>query len=317
VNKVSRLSVKRIEDAFTKIDPVFLNTPQYINESLSRLLGVNLILKIETVNPIRSFKGRGSDWLVSSVDPKTTLICASAGNFGQAMAYSCRKRNCKLIVYARETANPFKVARMRSFGATVILHGNDFDAAKLEAKRVAREEGIRCIEDSQDIETVEGAGTIGLELLKFPQKIDTLLLPLGNGAMFNGISCIFKANSLQTKIIAVQAAGASAMVDSWKSGKIVTHKTTHTIADGIAVRIPVPQALEDMKGLIDDAFLVTEESIHSAMKLLHVHAGVIVEPSGAVGVAAILEHGEKLKGKTVATIICGSNLTEEQIGLWL
>ncbi len=317
MNKITRLSVKRIEEAFTKIDPVFLNTPQYINESLSKLLGVNLVLKIETINPIRSFKGRGSDWLVSSVESETSLICASAGNFGQAMASSCRKRNCNLIVYASETASPFKVERMRSFGANVILYGSDFDAAKLEAKRVGIEKGIRFIEDSQDIETVEGAGTIGLELLKFPRPIEALLVPLGNGAMFNGISCMYKAKSPQTKIIAVQAAGASAMVDSWKSGKVITHKTTNTIADGIAVRIPVLQALEDMKGLIDDAFLVKEESIHSAMKLLHSHAGIIVEPSGAVGVAALLEQGEKLKGKTVGTIICGSNLTEEQIDTWL
>ena len=135
--------------------------------------------------------------------------------------------------------------------------------------------------------------------------------------MINGISCIYKAHNPQTKIIAVQAAGASAMVESWKSGKVVSHKTVNTIADGIAVRIPVPQALEDMKGLVDDAILVTEESIFKAMKLLHAHAGIIVEPSGAVGVASLLEQSEKLKGKTVATIICGSNLTEEQIDSWL
>ena len=317
MNKNSRLSSKRIEEAFTRIDPIFLNTPQYINESLSSLLGVNLVLKIETLNPIRSFKGRGSDWLISKVDSGASIICASAGNYGQAMAFACRKRNCKLTVYASEKANPFKVERMKSLGATVILHGEDFDAAKLEASRVARENGIRFIEDSQDIETVEGAGTIGLELLKFQQHIDALLVPLGNGAMINGISCIYKAHNPQTKIIAVQAAGASAMVESWKSGKVVSHKTVNTIADGIAVRIPVPQALEDMKGLVDDAILVTEESIFKAMKLLHAHAGIIVEPSGAVGVASLLEQSEKLKGKTVATIICGSNLTEEQIDSWL
>lgn len=317
MNSKSRLSVKRIEEAFSQIDAVFLNSPQYINEPLGALAGVNLVLKIETLNPIRSFKGRGADWLLENVESGTSLICASAGNFGQAMAYACRKANCKLTVYASVKANPFKVERMRSFGVTVILFGEDFDAAKLEAKRFAKEKSIRFVEDSQDIETVEGAGTIALELLQFFLPIDTLLVPLGNGAMINGISCMYKARSPQTKIIAVQAEGASAMVESWKSGALVTHPSVNTIADGIAVRIPVQQALDDMKGLVDDAILVKEESILKAIKLLHVHAGIVVEPSGAVGVAALLEYPEKFNGQTVGTIICGSNLTDEQINNWL
>lgn len=317
MNQKSRLSVKRIEEAFSQIDAVFLNSPQYINEPLSALVGVNLVLKIETLNPIRSFKGRGADWLLANVESGTSLICASAGNFGQAMAYACRKANCKLIVYASVNANPFKVERMRSFGATVILFGDDFDAAKLEAKRVAKEKSIRFVEDSQDIETVEGAGTIAMELLQFAQPIHTLLVPLGNGAMINGISCVYKALSPQTKIIAIQAEGASAMVESWKSGVLITHPSVNTIADGIAVRIPVQQALDDMKGLVDDAILVKEESILKAIKLLHVHAGIVVEPSGAVGIATLIEQPDKFKGQTVGTIICGSNLTDEQINNWL
>lgn len=317
MNRVNRLTAARIEGAFTQIDPVFLNTPQYINDPLSSLFDVNLVLKIETLNPIRSFKGRGAEWLVSKVDSGTSLICASAGNFGQAMAFACRKRNIKLTVFASQKASTFKIERMRSYGATVILYGEDFDAAKLEAKNVAKEQSIRYIEDSLDIETVEGAGTIGLELLRFPQTIDVLLVALGNGAMINGISCIYKKYSPETKIIAVQAEGASAMVESWHSGTLISHEVVNTIADGIAVRIPVPQALEDMKGLVDDAILVKEESIYTAMKLLHAHAGIVVEPSGAVGIAALLEHTEKFKGKTVATIICGSNLTDEQIEEWL
>ncbi len=317
MNQKSRLSVKRIEESITKIDDVFLNSPQYINEPLSAIMGVNLILKIETLNPIRSFKGRGADWLLATLESGSTLICASAGNFGQAMAYACRKRNCNLTVYASVKANPFKVERMRSFGANVILFGEDFDAAKLEAKRSASEQKIRFVEDSQDIETVEGAGTIGLELLQFSQNIDALLVPLGNGAMINGISCVYKARSPKTKIIAIQAEGASAMVESWKIGTLITHQSVNTIADGIAVRIPVQQALDDMTGLVDDAILVKEDSILKAMKLLHLHAGFVVEPSGAVGVAALLEHPEKFKGQTVGTIICGSNLTDQQIAEWL
>ena len=159
-----RLKIENIRDAAQVIDPVFLRTPQYYADSLSRLLGTRIVVKVETANPIRSFKGRGAEYLASKIPPKAELITASAGNFGQAMAFACSRRDIALTVYASVNANPFKVERMRTLGATVVLHGEDFDAAKMEAKRVAHETGVRMVEDGFDVETGEGAGTIGLEL---------------------------------------------------------------------------------------------------------------------------------------------------------
>jgi threonine dehydratase len=208
-----RLSLERIEQAARTIDPLFLHSPQFVCEPLSDALGVRLVLKIETLNPLRSFKGRGADFCVSQLPDDARLVCASAGNFGQAMAYACRKRGLALTIYASVNANPFKVERMRALGATVVLHGEDFDAAKIEAKRFASQTGARMIEDSLDPATGEGAGTIGLELLAFPEPFDTLLVPLGNGAMLGGIARVIKARSPRTKIIAVQATGAPAMVE--------------------------------------------------------------------------------------------------------
>jgi threonine dehydratase len=311
-----RLSVENVHQAALTIDPVFLNTPQFISESLSELLGLKFICKIESVNPIRSFKGRGTEVLLSKADNRH-LICASAGNFGQAMAYSCRKRNVKVTVYAGQNANTLKVERMQALGARVVLTGADFDAAKLEAKRIAISTQARFVEDSHDIETLEGSGTIALELLRFPDPIDYLLIALGNGALINGMATVYKACHPKTKIVAVQAHGAPAMVESWRSGKSVSYDQVHTIADGIAVRIPVPQALVDMDGLVDDALLVQEETIVRAMQLLHQHLGLVTEPSGAVGLAAILENKKMFAGKTVATVICGGNLTAEQIEQWI
>lgn len=307
-----RISLDRIRKASECISPVFLNTPQYNCEPLSSHLGVELVLKVETFNPIRSFKGRGADFLLSQNTNASHLMCASAGNFGQAMAYACRKTKTKLIVYASTKANPYKIDRMRSLGGEVILFGNDFDAAKEEAKRKATELGIRMIEDGLAVETIEGAGTIGLEMLK-ESKLDALLIPLGNGALFNGIARVFKELSPTTTMVAVQAAGASAMVDSWKSNTLVIRENVNTIADGIAVRIPIPEALNDMKGLTDEALMVKEASIVQGMKLLHLHAGLVPEPSAAVGIAAILENRDMFEGKRVGTIICGGNLTEAQI----
>jgi threonine dehydratase len=313
---MSRFSTLEIENAQQVIDPVFLNTPQYECETLSEYLGTKLILKVETLNPIRSFKGRGADLLVSN-SKSDKLVCASAGNFGQAMAYSCRKKGIQLTVFASVKANPFKIERMRGLGAEVLLQGEDFDSAKMAAREAASKSGARFVEDSLDVDTLIGAGTIGLELKNYPEKIDAVLIPLGNGALINGIAKVMRTYCPHTRVIAIQAAGAPAMIESWKSGRIITHEKVNTIADGIGVRIPVPQALEDMSGLVDEGILVQEESILEAMKLIHRHAGILVEPSGAVGVAAVLENKLLFKNKTVATILCGSNLTKEQIENWI
>jgi threonine dehydratase len=312
-----RLHLDRIRQAYDAIDPVFLNSPQYRNEPLGDCLRTQLVLKVETQNPIRSFKGRGCDWLVSQLPNRERLVCASAGNFGQALAYACRKHNIPLTVYAALPANPFKVERMRALGAEVVLHGEDFDAAKEQARAVARERGIRFVEDSLDVETVEGAGTIGLELLRYPAAIDVLLVPLGNGALFNGVATVFKALSPATRVLAVGDAGAPAMIESWRQGARVAHERMATIADGIAVRLPIPQALRDMEGLADGGLLVEDQTILQAMKLIHRHAGLVAEPSGAVGIAALLENPNTYAGQTVATIVCGANLTDEQMQAWL
>jgi threonine dehydratase len=315
--RARRITLERIEAAAAGIDPVFLNTPQWICEPLGEELGVRVALKSETLNPIRSFKGRGADWLVQHLPPQASLMCASAGNFGQAMAYACRARGVPLTVYAAETANPLKIARMRSLGAIVVLAGEDFDAAKTLAREEATREGIRFVEDSRDPEPTEGAGTIGMEWLAFPERLDALLVPLGNGALLAGIATVLKARLPETRVIAVGAAGAPAMVESLQLGRMVTHDRIDTIADGIGVRMPVPEALDDLRDLVDELILVPDGCILAAMRLLHKHAGLVSEPSGAVGLAGVLQESALFAGMTVGTVICGSNLTPAQMRDWL
>jgi threonine dehydratase len=317
MNRHGRISIERIEQAIAVIGPEFLNTPQFECEPLSAELGARVVVKIETINPIRSFKGRGSELYMSKVPAGSTVVCASAGNFGQAMAYSARRRAVRATVFAARNANPLKLDRMRSLGADVRLFGEDFDAARGEARRAAGEGAGRLVVDSLDIETVEGAGTIGLELLRLPERLDILLVALGNGALFNGIAHVMKVRSPATQVFAVGAEGASAMVDSWRSGRLIEHSSVSTIADGIATRTPIPEALRDMQGLVDGALLVSDEAIIRGMKLLHRHVGIVAEPSAAVGIAAMLQAPQAFKGALVGVVVCGSNLTEEQIHAWL
>ncbi len=313
-----RLRLEHILEAATVIDPVFLNTPQFESEPLSKALGCDVVVKLETLNPIRSFKGRGPNYFVKQLEPGMHIVCASAGNFGQGLAYAVRSRgDVQLTVYASINANPLKIERMRALGARVVLDGEDFDAAKLAAKRFAQSSSAMMVEDGLIESISEGAGTIGLELAQYPKPIDDILIPLGNGAMLGGIARWFKHASPTTRVIAVQAAGAPAMLESWRAGRVIEHDRISTIADGIGVRVPILEAVQDMSGLVDDGLTVSEDGIITAMRLLHQHLGVVVEPSGAVGVAAMLEHAPRFAGARVATIICGGNLTAEQMQLWL
>lgn len=314
---IHRLKIENIRTAVREIDPVFLNTPQYGADSLSRILGAKIVVKVETANPIRSFKGRGAELLASKIPPGTELITASAGNFGQAMAYAGRRREIALTVYASVNANPLKLERMRTLGATVVLHGEDFDAAKIEAKRVAAGSGVRLVEDGRDAETGEGAGTIGLELAGWKGEFDAVLLPLGNGALTCGVGRYLKHVRRQIRVVAIQSAGAPAMLESWRQKRVVTFDTISTIADGIGVRIPIPECVRDMEGIVDEGIVVQDASLLEAMRLTHEHLGLVLEPSGAAGLAAILENRERFADQTVAVVLCGGNLTPEQMKLWL
>ena len=231
------------------------------------------------------------------------------------MAYVCRSNNRPLIIYSATTASPLKIERMRSMGAEVRQIGDNFDASKEHAKAFCAETGAHFVEDGRDVAISEGAGSIAVELM-VNTSCDAVLIPLGNGALITGMARWIKHVSPNTQVIGVSSATADAMHASWKSGKVVERASANTIADGIAVRTPVPEALTDMMGIVDDVLLVSEDSLKSAMKMVFDKAGLVTEPAGIAGIAAVLEH-QTLRGKKLATVLCGSNLTAEQVEMWL
>jgi threonine dehydratase len=312
-----RLSVDRIARAATVIDPVFLNSPQFRAESLEKQLDCRLVVKVETLNPIRSFKGRGTEYLTSSLHGHPRLVCATAGNFGQGMAYSARKRGLTLTIFASVTANPLKVERMRALGADVRLSGDDFDAAHLAAASFAAETGAQLIEDGRDVAIAEGAGTIGLELLRWPEPFDAIFVPLGDGALLAGVARWVKVHQPGTQMIGVCASGAPAMERSWRAAQVRELESANTIADGIAVRSPFPEALFDLLGVVDDILLVDDDALVTAMQLAHREIGVVLEPAGAAALAALLTNRQRFRGQMIGTILTGGNLTMEQMERWL
>ncbi|HVF62346.1 MAG TPA: pyridoxal-phosphate dependent enzyme [Thermoanaerobaculia bacterium] len=312
-----RFSLERIARAAGVIDPVFLDSPQFEAESLGRELGCRLVVKVETLNPIRSFKGRGAEWFAASLDGRPHLVCTTAGNFGQGLAYAARKRRLPITIFSSLHANPLKVERMRALGAEVRLAGEDFDAAHEVAKRFAAEIGARLVEDGRDPAIGEGAGTIGVELLRWPEPFDAIVVPLGDGSLLAGIARWVKAQRPATRMIGVCASGARAMERSWRSGRWQETERADTIADGIAVTSPYAEALADLTGLVDDILLVEDETIVEAMRRAHRELGLVLEPSGAASLAALLAHRERFEGQLVGAVLSGGNVTAEQMKQWL
>lgn len=315
-----RLALADIARGAATIDPVFRNSPAYESEPLSAELGCVLTLKVETANPIRCFKGRGADFFLAedaAAGRGGALVAASAGNFGQALAYGCRARGRALTVFAARGANPLKLERMRALEARVVLAGDDFDAAKAAARSHAATLGARFVEDGREAAISVGAGSIAVELLAARRDLDVVVVPLGNGALLAGMARWIKAAAPWIEVIGVVAAGAPAMARSWRQRRVVETASASTIADGIGVRVPVPEALDDLAGLLDDVVEVDEAGLIAALRLVHRHAGLVVEPAGVAGVAAVLADRARFAGRRVATVLAGGNLTESQIATWL
>lgn len=302
------LDLDAIARAARDIDPVFRSTPQFEADALGRRIGARILLKVETVNPIRSFKGRGTDFFLRTLNPlPNRLVTASAGNFGQGLAWVARERGVSLDVFAAESANPLKIDRMCALGATVRLQGRDFDDAKSHARDYAEREGVMYVEDGREIAIAEGAGSIAVEMSAWSQPIATVLIPLGNGALLGGMGAWLRHASPSTRIIGVCATGAPAMRDSLRAGRAIETRDVVTIADGIAVRVPVPEALEYLVPVVDDVVLVSDDSLRLAMDYVFAETGLASEPAGVAGIAALIEHADLRSGGLVATPLCGSN----------
>ena len=315
----TRLDWARVRAAREVIDPIFLDTPLYECEALEPHLGGAVSIKLETANPVRSFKARGTELAASqlAMNGSDAVVCASAGNLGQALAWSGRRRGLAVTVVASRFATVAKLDRIRALGARLELVDGDHELARERAAAIAQRDGIRLLEDSLDIETCEGAATIGLELLGTTPTFDAVLVALGGGALATGVGHVLKSLAPQIEVICVQPSGAPALTLSWQQRRIITTGPTSTIADGVAGRRPIPAILDDLLLVADDAVLVSEASILAGMRLLLHQAGLVVEPSAALGIAAVLEDPDRFEGRHVATIVCGSNVDLDAYQRWM
>lgn len=285
-------------------------TPLNFSTWFSRLYDSQLYFKMENFQKTGSFKTRGAIFRISklSADEKPRgVITASAGNHAQGVAYAAMINDISAKIVMPEHTVPAKVNAVMDYRAQIVLSGADYNESKLRAEEICRAENRTYIDAFNDRWIISGQGTVGMEILEDQPEIDMILVPIGGGGLISGVAMAAKMIRPGIKIIGVQSEQADSMRLSVAAGKIVPYTSTNTIADGISVKYPGELNLKIVQKYVDNIVTVSDESIAMALFKLLERNKVLVEPSGAVGLAAIMEGKVNAKGKKVAIVVSGGN----------
>ena len=306
--------LKGVRNASENLQGVSVLTPLVINERLSNDLNCKIYLKREDLQQVRSFKIRGAFNKIRSIDSgyleNKTLVCASAGNHAQGFAYSCNKLKIYGKIYMPVTTPKQKIERVKIFGGEyveIILIGDNFDDAQYEAQKQNTDKDL-FVHAFDDVNVIEGQGTIGLEILdQVDKSFDYLIVPVGGGGLISGIITVFKELSPKTKIIGVEAEGAPAMSKSLKDGKIIKLNSINNFVDGVSIKKIGKIPFDICKNYLDEILLVPEGKVCQTILDLYNKDGIVVEPAGAIGISALELNNKMFKDKNVGVLICGGN----------
>lgn len=302
-------------DARRRIRPYLRPTPLYSYPSLSELVGTAVWVKHENHQPIGAFKVRGGVNLMSRLsdeERKRGVIAASTGNHGQSVAYAARLFGVRAIICVPEAANPVKVESMRMLGAEVLLHGHDFDDARLRCEELAQEHGYRYIHSGNEPLLISGVATYALEILEDEPDIDVIVVPIGGGSGAAGVCVAAKAIKPNLEVIGVQSAEAPAGYRSWQ-GRALVEDRMATIAEGLATRTAFELPQRILWQMLDDFVLVPDDDIRRAIFLMIEKTRNLVEGAGASSLAAALQLRERLAGRRVALVCSGGNISPAQL----
>lgn len=306
--------LQKIYLARTCIKNVTLHTPLMKNENLSDEFSAQVWLKREDLQPVRSYKLRGAyNKIVSLTDQEKLkgVVCASAGNHAQGVAYACYKLNIKATIFMPVTTPPQKIKQVKLFGkdkVEIILIGDTFDESFKEASRLCLELNAIFIHPFDDDKVISGQGTVGLELLDDAQTpIDYLFVPIGGGGLAAGVSTVFKHLSPHTKIIGVEPSGAPSMTRSIEKGANTTLDNIDKFVDGASVKRVGDKTFEICKDSLDAIILVPEGKICTTILRLYNEEAIVAEPAGALTIAALDFYKENIKGKHVVCVVSGGN----------
>ncbi|MDO6432022.1 threonine ammonia-lyase [Flavitalea sp. BT771] len=296
-----------------RLKKVVTRTPLSYNHNLSRKYGCRVLLKREDLQVVRSYKLRGAYNMMVSLPAaqlQKGVVCASAGNHAQGFAYSCRKLGVKGVVFMPSITPKQKVTQTRMFGEgniEIVLTGDTFDDCAVAAREYTGSNGMTFIPPFEDPKIIEGQGTVAVEILEDEPEVDYLFVPVGGGGLASGVGTFFKTYSPRTKIIGLEPEGAPSMTEALKAGHPVTLGSIERFVDGAAVKRVGDLTFSICREVLDDMHLVPEGKACSTILRLYNEDAIVVEPAGALSIAALDDYADAIKGKTVVCIVSGSN----------
>lgn len=307
-------SIEAIDRASEVLSEILEPTPFMKNNNLSDTYEANIYLKREDLQMVRSYKIRGAYNKIRTLEPellKKGIVCASAGNHAQGVAFSCNKLQIVGSIFMPTTTPKQKIEQVRMFGKEfieIVLTGDTFDAANAAAIAYAQESGKTFIPPFDDPKVMEGQGTIGKEILSQTRvKLDYVFVPIGGGGLASGLGAYFKQMSPETKIIGVEPAGAPCMKAAIEAGHQVELEHIDKFVDGAAVKKAGALTYEICREVLDDIVIVPEGAVCTTIIQMYNKSAIVVEPAGALSSAALRFYADKIKGKNVACIVSGSN----------
>jgi threonine dehydratase len=308
-------TLEDVEAARERIAPHLQSTPLYANPALSELVGTEIFVKHENHLPIGAFKVRGGVNLVSQLtedERRRGVVTASTGNHGQSIAFAAGRFGVRAIVCVPEGANPVKLAAMKRLGAELVVQGRDFDEAREHCEALAGEHGYRYIHSGNEPHLIAGVGTATLELLETEPDIDVVIVPVGGGSGAAGACIAGKGTRPELQVIGVQSSAAPAAYRSWKARQLLEDRM-ETRAEGLATRVAFELPQRIMWEHLDDFVLVDEDELGRAVLLMIEGTRNLVEPAGAIPLAAALRLREGLAGQKVVLILSGGNISPDQL----
>ena len=307
-------TTENIEKAAAVLSEIIDPTPFNRNNFLSDVYEAEVYLKREDLQIVRSYKIRGAYNKIRTLEPeilKYGIVCASAGNHAQGVAFSCNKLQIMGSIFMPTTTPKQKIEQVRMFGKEyidIVLTGDTFDAANSAAIDFANKSGRTFIPPFDDPKVMEGQGTIGREIMsQTTEKLDYIFVPIGGGGLASGLGSYIKAVSPETKIIGVEPAGAPCMKAAIEKGEVVELEQIDKFVDGAAVKKAGSLTYEVCKEVLDDIVIVPEGAVCTTIIQMYNKSAIVVEPAGALAAAALRFYADKIKGQRVACIVSGSN----------
>ena len=302
-----------IPAASKRLRKVVLETPLQYNRNLSEKFQADIYLKREDLQVVRSYKIRGAYNLMHSLteeERKNGVVCASAGNHAQGVAFSCHHLSVHGVIFMPSNTPGQKINQVKMFGGDdieIVLTGDTFDECQTRAREFTEEHNKVYIPPFDHPKVIEGQGTVGKEILDEMDDIDLLFVPVGGGGLCAGVGSYFRTYSPNTKIIGAEPMGAPSMKEALKAGKPVTLEKIEQFVDGASVKRVGDQTFELCKEFLSDMILVPEGSVSTAILRLYNEDAMVVEPAGALSIAALDHYAEDIKGKRVVCVVSGGN----------